>query len=154
MRTQRGFTLVELSVVLTMVVILLGIATINLVRSQQGASIVATEQTLLSDLKQQQLKAMIGDTEGRGTTDTYGVHFDSNQYVLFHGTYSAGNSTNSVINLDRNFQFTSPGTNIIFNKISGEITVDSTSNIVLRDTTNGNTKTVTINRYGVVTRGD
>ena len=100
---RHSFT--ELSIVLSLIAVLFGFVTINLNRSQQNASITAIEQTLLSDLKQQQLKAMIGDTEGRASSDQYGVHFDSNQYVLFHGVYSVGDSTNFVISLAQNFQF-------------------------------------------------
>jgi prepilin-type N-terminal cleavage/methylation domain-containing protein len=152
MRNQRGFTLIELMVVITITAILLGFTTINLVGSQQRASLNAIEQELLADLKQQQLKAMIGDTEGRETSDTYGIHFDSGKYTLFHGTYSSTDSANFAINLDQNFQFQSPGTDIIFSKISGEISAGSITNIAIRDTTNGNVKTITVNRYGVVTQ--
>jgi len=152
MRNQRGFTLIELMVVITITAILLGFITINLVSSQQRASLNAIEQELLADLKQQQLKAMIGDTEGRETSDTYGIHFDSGKYTLFHGTYSSTDSANFAINLDQNFQFQSPGTDIIFSKISGEISAGSITNIVIRDSTNGNVKTITVNRYGVVTQ--
>lgn len=153
MKTQRGFTLVEIALVLSLTLILLGFITVNLNRSQQGASLVAAEQVLLSDLKQQQLKAMIGDTEGRATSDPYGIHFDSNQYVLFHGaTYSAMDNTNSIISLANNMQFDSPNFNVIFLKLSGEIS--AASSVILKDTTNGNAKTIMINRYGVVTQGD
>lgn len=152
LKSGAGYTLIELMVVLSIIMILLGIITINLSHSQQKASIAAEEQVLLSDMKQQQLKAMIGDTEGRADSSSYGVHFDLNQYVLFHGTYLAGDPGNFTINLKENFQFDSPGTNIIFEKISGELSSDSSSSIVLRDTTNGATKTIMINRYGVVTQ--
>lgn len=148
---SRGFTLVELVVVTSIIITLLGFITISLVRSQQGASLTSVEEILLTDLKQQQLKAMIGDTEGRATSDSYGIHFDTNRYVLFHGVYSAEETSNFVINLDSNIQFDNPGTNVAFKKISGEITDDSISNVVLKDTTNGNTKTITVNKYGVIT---
>src|SRR3989344_2005457 len=97
---QKGFTLIEIIVVVSTIVTLLGFITISLVRSQQTASLTSVEGILLADLKQQQLKSMIGDTEGRSDSDQYGIHFDSNKYVLFHGDYSDGETSNSVINLD------------------------------------------------------
>ena len=148
-----GFTLIELTIVIAIIAILLGFITINLVRSQQTASLTGTEEVLVADLRQQQLKAMIGDTEGRGTADAYGIHFDSSQYVLFHGaTYSSSDTFNFISNLDSNMQFDNPNFNVIFSKLGGEISADSASSIVLRDTTNGNTRTITINRYGVITQ--
>lgn len=152
MKNQRGFTLVELAVVTFIILTLLGLIIVSLSRSQQTASLNSTEQILEVDLKQQQLKAMLGDTEGRGNSSQYGIYFDSNQYVLFQGiAYSSSDTSNSVINLDSNMQFNNPGTKIIFKKISGEITDDSITNIVLLDTTNGSIKTIIINKYGVIT---
>lgn len=145
-----GFTLIEVIVVTSIIAILLGFITISLTSSQQSASLTSVEEILLVDLKQQQLKAMIGDTEGRETADPYGIHFDSNQYVLFHGTYSAGNASNSIINLANNMQFNNSGFNIIFNKISGEI--PATVIIELQDNTNSKSKKIYLNTLGVVTQ--
>jgi prepilin-type N-terminal cleavage/methylation domain-containing protein len=151
MRTQRGFTLIELMLVLSIIGILLGFVSINLVRSQQAASMTSAEEMLVADLRQQQLKSMIGDTEGRADADQYGIYFKSNQYVFFHGTYST-DPANFTINLDGNLQFESPETYVAFKKVSGEIVSGSVSSVVLRDITNGNTKTITVNNYGVVTQ--
>lgn len=147
MKTQRGYTLIELSLVLALVAILLGIATINLARSQQGASLNAAEQILLSDLKQQQLKAMIGDAEGRADPDPYGVHFDSNRYVLFHGTYSAVDTSNVVINLDSNMHFNNPNYDVIFSRLSGTTLATI---IELQNSTNSQLKRIHLNTLGVV----
>ncbi len=148
-RKSRGFTLVELAVVTSIIVTLLGFITISLVRSQQGASLTSVEEILLADLKQQQLKAMIGDTEGRPTSDPYGIHFDSNKYVLFHGTYSAEDASNSVINLDSNMQFNNPNFDVIFSKLSGTA---SATIIELKDNTNSKLKRVHLNTLGIITQ--
>jgi prepilin-type N-terminal cleavage/methylation domain-containing protein len=151
MKAQRGFTLIELILVVSLISILLGFITINLFRSQQNASSYALEGTLVADLRQQQLKSMIGDTEGRASADQYGIYFDTNQYIFFHGTYPPGDSSNFVINLDENFQFESPGTHVTFQKITGEVLAGSVSSVTLRNITNGDAKTIRINKYGVVT---
>jgi len=150
-KNSFGFTLVELAVVTSIIVALLGFITISLIRSQQAVSLTESEEILLTDLKQQQLKAMIGDTEGRGASDSYGVHFDSNRYVLFHGAvYSSSDTSNSTINLEGNIQFNSPSYNVIFSKLSGEI--PTTAIIELQDSTNSKLRKIHLNIYGVVTQ--
>lgn len=147
MKNQRGFTLVELAVVTSIVLTLLGLITISLLRSQQSASLTSAEEILVTDLRQQQLKAMIGDTEGRSTSDSFGIHFDSDQYVLFHGSYSVSENTNSSISLPNNMQFNSPNYNVIFSKLSG---TTSATTIELQDNTNSNLKRIHLNIYGTV----
>jgi prepilin-type N-terminal cleavage/methylation domain-containing protein len=151
MRNQQGFTLVEIIVVVLIMAILLGFITINLIRSQQNTSLTSTEEVLVADLRQQQLKAMIGDTEGRASADSYGVHFDANKYVLFHGTYSATDSANTVINLQSNMQFNSSNFNVIFSKLGGST---SARTIDLQDNTNSGIKRAYINVLGTVTEVD
>lgn len=150
MKTQRGFTLIELIVVTSITIILLGLITISLVRSQQTASLASVEEILVTDLRQQQLKAMVGDSEGRVGLDQYGIHFDSDRYVLFHGTYSPSDTSNSVINLDANMQFDGPLADVVFSKISGEIPAALT--IELKDNTNLRIKKTHLNTFGVITQ--
>ncbi len=133
----------------SIIVTLLGLITISLVRSQQGVSLTSAEEILVADLRQQQLKAMIGDTEGRTTSDSYGIHFDSNQYVLFHRTYSAGEASNSVINLDSNMKFNNTDYDVIFSRLSG---TTSETIIELQDNTNSNLKKIHLNTLGVITQ--
>lgn len=147
-----GFTLIELIVVMSIMATLIGLVTINLVHVQQRANLNTIVPTFIADMRQQQIKAMIGDTEGRtGPTEPppYGIHIDSNQYVLFHGAYLVGEPTNSPVNLPQNFQFETPVPDIIFAKIKGEIPADITVKII--DTTNNDKKTIQVNIYGVIT---
>lgn len=146
MRIQRGFTLVELAVVTSIIVTLLGIITINLVRSQQNASLTSVQEVLIADLRQQQLKSMIGDTEGRADSSSYGIHFDSNQYVFFYGTYSASAETNYATSLPDNLQFNNPEFNVIFSKITGEI--PSATVIEIQDNTNLQVRRIHLNTLG------
>ncbi|OGH17859.1 MAG: hypothetical protein A3C22_03285 [Candidatus Levybacteria bacterium RIFCSPHIGHO2_02_FULL_37_10] len=130
---------------------LLGFITISLVNSQQTASLTSVEEILLADLKQQQLKSMIGDTEGRATSDSYGIHFDSNRYILFRGLiYLSADTSNSAIDLGDNVQFVSPGFDIIFSKINGEIAASAV--IELMDSTNSRLKRIHLNTLGTITQ--
>lgn len=139
-----------MAVVTSIILTLLGLITINLLRSQQSASLNSEEEKLVADLKQQQLKSMIGDTQGRSASDQYGIHFDSGQYVLFHGTtYSVSDTANVVVNLPDDTQFNNPGFNVIFSKLSG---TTSATIIELQNKTNSNLKRIHLNMLGTVTQ--
>jgi type II secretory pathway pseudopilin PulG len=115
-----GFSLVELIVAMSIILTLIGLVTINLAGAQQRISLNTVVQNLVSDIRQQQIKAMVGDSEGRPSADSYGIHTDPNQYVLFHGsTYSATEPSNFQISLPSNVQFVNPGLDIIFARVSG-----------------------------------
>lgn len=156
LRSQRGFTFPELVIVMGIVLLLLGFVTINLVKVQNSSSFSTTVDTLITDIKNQQIKAMVGDTEGRSSADSYGIHFSGNQYVLFHGQSYSSDSSNFSVNLDASLAFSSntfPNGNIIFLQSSGEVSsYSATTNSIVLQTTNGSqSKTITINKYGVVT---
>jgi hypothetical protein len=128
--------------------ILAGLGTINLAGAKQQASLSTTVDTLVSDLREQQLKAMVGDTEGSGSgsASNFGIHFGTTNYTLFRGTYGTGNF---IVNLGDQMQVGTPGTEVVFTKGTGEI--GGTFQVTLKDVSNSNTKTITLNRYGVVT---
>ena len=147
-KKQNGFTLIELIIAMGIFAIITGLVTINLLGAQHTASIDSTVTTLIADIKQQQIKAMAGDTEGRGATDQYGVHFDANKYVLFHGSYNAMDNANFVVNLEGSLNFTGSG-DIIFLKGSGENS--GLNAIVIKDSLTNRQKTININNYGVIT---
>lgn len=153
MMKNRGFTLIELLLVMSIMAILLGFITISLVKSQQTASLTTTEEILIAQLREQQLKSMIGDTEGRSASDSYGIHFDANRYVTFHGDdYLEADNSNSFFNLESNMQFNNSNFDIKFLRLSGEITGSLT--IELQDNTNSQLKRIYLNKYGVITQVD
>lgn len=146
---RSGFTLVEMLLTVSIFSLLFGFATINLTGSQQRASINTTIQTIISDLKNQQIRAMVGDVGDGSDVGPYGLHFDEDQYVLFFGeTYSSTDSANFEIPLSENIEFTTL-TDIIFSEKEGELS--SPSSITIRDKNVGQEKTIQLNRYGVVT---
>ena len=156
-QSPEGYSLIEFLIVIAIFIFLSGFITLNLVHTQQHTSLSGTIDQLAADSKQQQLKSMINDTEGRGTTDTYGIYFQSTKYTLFHGaSYSFSDPANFVVNLDTSLQFsaiTVPDNSIIFAKGSGEVVGFSNgeNTISLKDTTSGDTKTITFNQYGIIT---
>ena len=154
--SSSGFTLQELLVVMGVMAVLLGIATINLVTIQNRTNLNTQISTLTAEIKQQQLKAMLGDTEGRTDPDAYGVLFESDGYTLFHGTsFNSGDSANYKVTMADNMIFTSinlPNQTIIFDRVSGDILNFnlSLSSVSLTNTTNNESKTLQFNKHGVI----
>lgn len=150
---QSGFTLVELALVVSIFFILVGLIAVNLFKFQNKSQLSSTVETFLADYKEQQIKAMVGDTSGTGAVSSYGVHFETSSYTLFQNTYGNANFT---INLPGGTHFTTtfPSSQVIFATGSGALTsfTNGQNTITVTDTGDGSQKVITINKYGVVTR--
>ncbi|HEX8932444.1 MAG TPA: prepilin-type N-terminal cleavage/methylation domain-containing protein [Patescibacteria group bacterium] len=156
---QIGFTLIELLLSVSIFAILVGVITLNLNTAQRTANLSTTLEMLITDLNQQRIKAMVGDTEGRVSLTNYGIHADGVSYTLFNGTYTSTDSGNFLVNLPSTQRISTvfPNAQIVFTKGSGEVTcfIDLTCNntsntITLTDLTNNQQKVLTLNRYGVI----
>lgn len=153
---QKGFTLIEIIIVMSLIVMLLGFIVINLSNIQHSSSLNSSIETMVSDIRSQQNKAMIGATEGRSSADAYGVYFSSNAYTLFHGTiFHSTDSANLVIPIDANLlitHITFPNNSLVFSQLSGEIAnynVNSNS-VTIVDNLDHIQKIITVNRYGAI----
>lgn len=154
-RVEAGFTLIELILVLGISGILLGLILVNTNNIQTSTTITATVDTIIADIKNQQTKAMVGDTEGRGIPDAYGVYFQPSQYSLFHGiSYSGADAANFSIPADETIVLTSsfPNNTIVFATSSGEIIGFSQgeNSLTVRNSVTGEQKVLQMNRYGTV----
>lgn len=158
MVNKKGFTIIELTVVMGVLAVLISYTVVNLTSIQRRTYLITTVNTVVSDIKQQQLKAMAGDTEGRSTHDHYGIYFEQDKYVLFHGTaYSVSESTNADINFENNVELSSisfPQSQIVFNGVDGEVAgfVNGSNTLTLQNSLTSEQSTITINRYGVITQ--
>lgn len=151
---SSGFTLPEMVISIFVLLTLVSLITINLSYTQRRATINTAATQLVTDLKEQQIKAMSGDTEGRSSADNYGIYFQTANYVLFHGSsYNASDSANTVISLDSSQQFQNSGKTVLFNRVTGEVAGYNASSdtITLEDIPSGDEKVIEYNRYGVVT---
>lgn len=153
--SEKGFTLVELIIVLGITFIIFGFITINMVNFQQKTSVNTTIDTLISEIKNQQTKAMTGaGTNGSG--NSYGIYYQADRYVLFSGSsYSSGDPSNFTVMLDSNNSFTNitfPSNTIVFLQRSGELNgfINGSNTITLKNSEGLNDKTVTLNKYGVI----
>ena len=154
--SYSGFTLMEVAVVMSLLTFLFGFVWVNLLGSKDSASQNTSVDLLVSDLRGQQLKAMLGDTEGRIGHDAYGIHFGTTTYTLFHGTtYVSADPTNFIVSLGDNERFQSvefSGSTLIFASVSGEISdfIPSADAIVLRNSSANTQKTLRLNKIGTV----
>lgn len=154
---RRGLTYAELIIVFGMIALLIGFITLRVVPSQRRTSLSEIVAVLVSDSRQQQLKAMLG-TSPSGTGSAYGIYFTPDSYVLFTGqTYDPVDPDNYAVDLDPGFTFYQvdfPGSVLVYSRGSGEIPgfINDTYNLVISDDQDGTTQTVTVNRYGAVTQ--
>lgn len=147
---QRGFTLVELMVSIGILLILFALTTINITRLPSSTAQSSSYDRLVSDLRSQQTKAMVG------SSTSYGVHFETTSYTIFTGlNYSPGDSSNFVVSLDPNLTFASitfPASQVVFLPGSGDVsglTGGSTYSVSISNSSTGDPpKVIKINKYG------
>lgn len=157
LKSQEGFSLIEIVVVIGISLMLFGAITFNLHRTQSNTSIESNLDKLVSDIRVQQGKSMTGATEGRSTSDNYGIYFQPDQYVLFHGAaYNQAEPSNFTVELPDDIEIQSttlPGNILIFSALSGEIFgfSPSANTITLRSVNTNQQTSLTLNRYGVIT---
>ena len=153
---KRGITLIEVIIVVGVLLTLVGMASVSFLPLRSRSFLDTAVTTLVSDLRSQQIKALAGDTEGRSVNDNYGIYFGTNSYTLFHGTsFNPDDPSNFMITLEDNISVNStlPSSRVIFSIKSGEVLSfsETQNSITLEDTVADNSKTININRYGVVT---
>jgi len=153
---KKGYTYLEVLIVIAIAGLLFGFIAFNLFKTQHETAVTSIVNTLLSDLKNQQTKAMIGVNGGRPTGDSYGIFFQSNSYVLFYGNaYNSQDSTNFNVPLDQNLTIstTLASNTLVFSQLSGEVFNFSPfqNTITIKNTAGLEQKIITVNRYGVVT---
>lgn len=156
-KNEKGFSLPEIIIALGIAIILFGFVGLNLFKTQHTVALSSSLEPLLVDLANQQTKAMTGNTEGRASSDSYGVYLGSTNYTLFHGSlYNPSDLSNFTVNLEQNIQFgtiTFPSRVVIFSSGSGEIAgfTNGSNTFVIKNILGNEQKTVTLNRYGVIT---
>ena len=138
-QSRPGLTLVELLVVMGVFAIIFSFATINLLKPQRKAGVDAAASTLVSDIKEQQTKAMASDSGSAGDLQNHGIYFENNRYILFQGSsYQAANPLNFSVDL-------SPNTIILNNLPSSQIVFGKNNG--LWPNFNDNTKTIVVRKY-------
>ncbi len=149
-RSESGFTLTELLVVIGIIAILFVLSTINLGKAQTTVSVATVTNTLLADLKNQQLLAMTGDVGSTTSQQEHGIYIQLNSYTLFSdSTYTSADSNNFTVSAGNNSLTTTfPSNQIVFNKGDGSVDGFSPGNNTITVSGSGTTKIITVNRFG------
>lgn len=153
-RKQCGFTLIEMVITMGLLTTFLGFISLSLVSNQRRTSLSSASETVLSDFRLQQMKAMGGATDGAATPSDYGIYFGNDSYTLFRGSsYSSSDPDNFTITLDPQFQFSPVGRTVVFSRFTGVISgyISSQNSISIQDSQSGTQKTILFNQYGVPT---
>ncbi len=156
MKRQQGFTMTEIIVALAVTVMLFGFTTVRLLNVQEKPQLSTVVDTLISDLKSQQLRAMTGDSGGGSSNLSYGIIFSQSGYTLFRGSiFSPSDSYDFTVNVLSPITITTtlPGGSIVFDKGGGEV-VNYSSNgntITVTNSANSEKKTITVNSLGNIT---
>lgn len=152
MQTSRGFSMLELLIVMALVVTLATIGSGMYRNFGKSVELSSTAQEIAADLRHMQSKAMVGEGGFK-----WGGHFvngaPDDYYVLFStsGTTYADGTTVSIATttLSKTISFSDPADStskdIIFNKISGTTTVATIS-----VTSEGLIQTVNISSVGTI----
>jgi type II secretory pathway pseudopilin PulG len=152
---HRAFTLAELLIVGGIMAMMLTLGIGNLLGSQRKSQMTTTVNTLVSDIRDQRIKAMTGDTEGTGVVSSYGIYFETDEYTVFRGgSYTEGAPGNFEVKLDPTLTFSTtsfPGNIMVFAAGSGEIVgwTGTENTVTLTEPDSGATKIISLNKYGV-----
>lgn len=149
-----GFTLVELLLVMGIIGILITISSLLLLNLIPKASFTTQSEVLLSQIRQQQLKAMTGYNEGEESGDYYGVFFQEHAYTLFKGQeYDPDSVLNYTTQTDDSFTFTTtfPDNQIVFEPNTGKVLnfIFGQNIIALTNKKDMGSITINFNEYGV-----
>ncbi len=158
----KGFTLIELILVIALFSTILILVTVNLFRPIPQTQVGVVSEDISSIINQAQSKAMNSDTAGGASSERYGVHFETDSYVLFVGSsYDSGDSKNFEVLTADNISLlptlpcpSPPGdcNNIIFEKVSGKVVGfdELNNNICVTETSTNKTFSLEVNFVGVV----
>lgn len=153
MNPKSGFTLTELIIVLAIIAVLFSLSFIGAYNTVPKSSLDSNTQMLIAHLKEQQMNAMTGATEGESNSSNFGIYFTDGKYIFFKGgSYDPDNSHNFPIIIDDiNISTSFPNSSIIFLKNSGQVQDSSPTNtIILTQKNIQQSKTISINKYGII----
>lgn len=150
MKPLKGFTLIEVIMVVTLLASTIGLVTAWTLTSLKRAELQSTTEVIVGILRKQQTSAM----SSKGNLD-HGIRLESDQYTIFAGPDYATSSANSRQTFSMPNQLTisnitlaGGGSDLIFNKASGETAQDGTLSIT--HTSLSESMTISVNTLGLI----
>jgi type II secretory pathway pseudopilin PulG len=153
-RTEAGFTLIEVLLTVGLVTALCAISFASLGRPQTTTSLNVAVDTLVADLKSQQLLAMTGGQGDTTAAQPHGIALANDHYTLFSAiSYTSQDPGNYAVSLgpDVSLSTTLPNAVVLFAKSSGEVQDFVNGDNIITIQKNSAAKTLTINRFGMIT---
>jgi prepilin-type N-terminal cleavage/methylation domain-containing protein len=152
---HKGFTFIELLLVMSVVAILTSMVSLALVNSRSSTSLETVTATFMADFKNQQTKAMTGDTEGQGVPDHYGIHISPQAYTMFRGSsFAAQAESNFLVPMEDTIRITTTFSDDIlhFATQSGEMSnfISGQNTITFSDSATTKQKILHVNKYGSI----
>lgn len=152
---REGATLVELIVIMAVAGILARVVTLNLFQGQQRVSLTVSRDLLVSDIRKQQHRAMVGMNSAPGVYLDYSIRFEAQRYILYPGiVYDSNNTANEVTMLEPVLQFDPidlPNGTVTFSRVSGEVRgyEEDNRSITIKNIQTGSQYVVSFNTLGV-----
>lgn len=150
-RASRGFTLLEIIIVISILAILLSIILPSLTNFRQKSILNTETQEMTTLINKARLSSMSSKNDQQ-----YGIHFEAGKIVLFEGTtYTAGAGTNEE-HLFNTALTLAPitinggGAETVFQKITGSTNQNSTTTLKVVTNTSAST-TIIILPSGIAT---
>lgn len=145
---NQGFTLVELLLVISLLLVLGTMGTGFAARFFAQDALANTMDQLINDLRQAQLNAMMGKQN-----NNWGVHYASNTITLYMGTtFGTTPAFNQTFSVPASVTITN-FTDINYAGLNGIPTTGTPSTTpTISVKANGVTETITVNAQGVATR--
>lgn len=146
----RGFTLMEILVIVSIIVILSAIGVLQFMEMRDRAELTSTARTLVAHLEESKSRAVAG-LYG----DSHGIHITSDAYTQFSGdTYDLDDETNQVHEISDGLTLdTSGDSDVIFARITGGIDEVVTITVALEDDPT-QTRDILIGTGGAITLSD
>lgn len=147
---ESGFTLIELLVVVAIIAVLFVLSTVNLGHAQTTASVTSATNTMISDLRNQQILAMEGDVGSTSSQQPHGLYIQSTSYTLFaDASYSSSDPSNYTVSTSPvTLSTTFPSNQVVFNVGDGSVNNYTSGDNTITLSGSGSSQTITINRFG------
>jgi prepilin-type N-terminal cleavage/methylation domain-containing protein len=152
MRTNRGVTIIEILLVVVLGGLLAGFVALSLDKVNTAEALDKSADTVASVLNEARSMTLSSVGDAR-----YGVHFDTDQVVLFRGTsFDPNASTNVPTALNtrvaiQNISLNGGGAEVIFDKLTGKTSYNGSVQVALKSATT-TYKTIIISATGLTER--
>ncbi len=148
-KNTKGFTIIELVLVLTILGATFGFSVFAYQNSQVRADVNAEVSGLVAQLRLAQSNAASGQNN-----TSHGIHFETDSYTAFSGiSYNPADTNNFIVPLPSqvtiaNISLNGNGSEVIFTTPDGTTTTYGT--LDMTSTAIGKTVTITINPIGTI----